>query len=452
MTDPFLARIAAELRRIIAAATKLDGRLVECDITARRHEANAAKRWANSRERIKKQLEKLGITEAEWCKRHLGCDINTMRRRLRLLRGWKQYESARRAAGDTGQYGLLYALSLVQAAPTTIATRGHRLSVRSGSGVGRLDVSRCQFVTGEALAELRKMKSKTVSAAISSPPYWPLKRRNDGRGAGYERKLEDYIAHLVEVFRETRRVLRDNGVFWIVIGDSYVKSAGVWDRDPKTAHTAGLMRQDTTYLRPVGNLLMIPARLAMALQDDGWYLRQEVIWDKGWCRPENVTDRMTRTHEFVFMFSKRRRYFYDPDPIREPLITTPTKRKLSVIDNDRDTAFRIYENPMGRNSGSVWHIPPSEYRGRHDATFPSELVRRMLAVSCDDLDSDVLVLDPFGGAGTTAMVALQNGYRAVTIDINSAATNEARERLAEAPANFPANDPVAENGPALAAD
>jgi DNA modification methylase len=180
---------------------------------------------------------------------------------------------------------------------------------------------------------------------------------------------------------------------------------------------------------------MIPSRLAMALQDDGWVLRQEVIWDKGWCRPESVPDRVTRTHEMVYMFAKQRRYFYNPDPIRGSLPHTAT-------------------NPMGRNSGSVWQIPPSQYRGQHDATFPEELVQRMLAVSCDELDSNVIVLDPFGGAGTTAKVALEAGYRAITIDNNAAATHAARERLARATAQLPASTrtKVAMIIPALAAE
>jgi DNA modification methylase len=156
----------------------------------------------------------------------------------------------------------------------------------------------------------------------------------------------------------------------------------------------------------------------MALQDDGWICRAEIIWYKGpgGGRPESVTNRVTKNHEKIFMFTKRRQYFYDPDPIREPSAVESTNR-----------AFQAYQNPMGRNSGSVWEITPSSYRGDHPATMPLELVRRMLLVSCPDKGT---VMDVFGGAGTTALVALQLGYRAISIEINEPYTKEAQQRIA----------------------
>ena len=130
--------------------------------------------------------------------------------------------------------------------------------------------------------------------------------------------------------------------------------------------------------------------------------------------------------------AKTRHYFYDQDPIRDPLISSGGQ-KLDAVDRDTRTDFRVYNNPLGRNSGSVWRINSSNYRGAHTATFPPELVRRMIECSCDD---DSLVMDVFGGAGTTALVALQLGHRAITIDINPAYTDEARTRMANAPGRF----------------
>jgi len=441
----FLGRTASWMRQQESAILSLGGNLVEQDIRVCRKQALFGAEWAKRRASIQAQLLKKGMSEAEWTKREAGIDISEMRRRVRLYRKWNRYEAARREAGDTGYSGLYYALSLVPdriGAQTSRGASPIRSGIISEFAVPGVQLSRVTFVTGDALIELRKMKSKRVHVAICSPPYWPLKRRNAGRGVGYEEKLEDYINYLVAVFREIRRILKDEGVLWIVLGDSYVKRGGVWHPNRKTNHNAGLSRQDTTYLRSVGNLLMIPARLAMALQDDGWVLRQEIIWDKGWCRPESVSDRVTRTHEMVYMFAKQRGYFYNPDPIREVLAhaaTTRGKQQQDVVRYDRNCGFRISDNPMGKNSGSVWHIPPSQYRGQHDATFPEELVQRMLAVSCDDLESDLIVLDPFGGAGTTAKVALEAGYRAITIDNNAAATHAARERLANATSEVPAN-------------
>ena len=311
----FLSRTASWMRQRESAILLLGGDLVEQDIRACRKQALFGAEWAERRTKIQAELLKKGMNEAEWTKHEAGIDIGEMRRRVRLYRKWKRYEAARRKAGDTGYSGLYYALSLVFDRIGTLTSRGAS-PIRSGTGSGiaapGLDLSRVTFVTGDALIELRKMKPTKVNVAVCSPPYWPLKRKNAGRGVGYEKKLDDYIAHLVTVFREVRRILKDDGVLWIVLGDSYVKPAGVWHADPKTAHKAGLSRQDSTYLRSVGNLLMIPSRLAMALQDDGWVLRQEVIWDKGWCRPESVPDRVTRTHEMVYMFAKQRRYFYNP--------------------------------------------------------------------------------------------------------------------------------------------
>ena len=186
-----------------------------------------------------------------------------------------------------------------------------------------------------------------------------------------------------------------------------------------------------------GSLMMLPARLAIALQEDGWLLRHEVIWDKGWVRPEFARDRVTRTHDTVLMFAKAKGYFYYQDPLRVPSVrpwATSGKQKPGPMrrdDNRRD--LRVICNPMGRNVGSVWQIQRGNYQGAHTATFPTELVRRMIVSSCDD---DSVVLDIFGGAGTTAMVALQLGHRAITIDINSDYTSEARERLAAAPVMY----------------
>jgi DNA modification methylase len=181
---------------------------------------------------------------------------------------------------------------------------------------------------------------------------------------------------------------------------------------------------------------MIPARLAIALQDDGWILRQAIVWDKVWGRPEAIKDRTTLTYEMIYMFVKKSGYFYDQDPLRVPSAAShskPGKHKAGSIRRYANrTDFRVLINPLGHNAPSVWQIRHAGYVGNHPATFPIELVRRIIVTSCD---TDSLVLDPFGGAGTTALVALQLGHRAITIDIHKAFTDEARRRLSEAPAN-----------------
>ena len=192
-----------------------------------------------------------------------------------------------------------------------------------------IDLERCKFITGNALTELSKMPDRTVNVIATSPPYWPAKRMYGGKGIGFEATLGEYITSLVTLFREARRVLKDTGVVWIVIDDSYAKAGGKWTAGGDLLKRAGRQKsakstgnQDTKCLRPDANLLFIPARLAMALQDDGWMCRAEIIWHKGpgGGRPESVRNRVTKTHEKVFMFTKQRQYFYDPDLIREPLV------------------------------------------------------------------------------------------------------------------------------------
>jgi DNA modification methylase len=209
------------------------------------------------------------------------------------------------------------------------------------------------------------------------------------------------------VFRESRRVLRDDGILWVNIDDSY--------------------GQD-------GNLRFIPARLAMAMVDDGWLCRAEIIWSKrGGGRPESVNNRPTKDHEKVLMFAKQRSgYHYDCDPIREPPVrphSTPGRRKPGMYRRDFQKTEMVWNNPMGRSAGSVRKITPANYRGSHAATMPPELVRRCLLISCPEGGA---ALDCFGGAGTTALVALQLGHRAISVELSSAYTEEARRRITEA--------------------
>jgi DNA modification methylase len=374
-----------------------------------------------------------------------------MRRRVQLAKGWDQYERNRRDEGSNGQFGLVYGLSLIRAEPDVHATTPHRLRTHSVSDLPRLDTTKCQFITGDALVEIRKIKSGSVATIITSPAYWPLKRTYGGGGIGYEATVTEYLANIVAVMRQARRVLKETGTLWIVIGDSYSRPAGSRTPQPQTRKSVSARSRVQSGDRPAGNLLMIPSRLAIALQDDGWILRQAIVWDKVWAHPESVKDRTTQTYEMVYMFVKKSGYFYDSDPLRVPSAITyrkPGKQKAGMIRRDANrTDFRVLSNPLDHNAPSVWQIRHAAYVGEHPSTFPTELAQRIIATSCD---TDSLVLDPFGGAGTTALVALQFGHRAITIDIHPTFTEEARERLSNAPANC--DEPVATESMKLAAD
>jgi DNA modification methylase len=463
-----LRRLLGEIQSLIRAADRLDALSVELDILARWHEAQAGHRWALSRDHIIKECERRGIGEAEWCKQTLGCDIATMRRRVQLYRNWTEYAAKRRAEGHTEQWGLRYGLSLIPG-NRRYATDSQPARVRSVSKDSemepKLDLSRCKFITGDALEMLKAIRTGSIQCIITSPPFWPLRRTFGGVGIGFETTLTDYITNLLAVFRECMRVLREDGVFWLHLEDSYSHGGGYWRPDSYIAWRPTKQKQvmqemrlpSTTSIRPAKSLLMIPALVVLAMQDEGWLLRSKIIWDKGFARPDSAKDRPTVTHGELFVLSKSARYTYDPDPIRVPyagppgkkLSSLPNTKKPGVIRRDIARDMRVYANPLGRNSGTVWRCNVANYRGAHTATFPPNLVRPMILASCTSADD--MVLDPFGGAGTVALTALQLGFRAITIDIFPAYTEEARTRLGNAPAWYNEDEPDADDQQ-LAAD
>ena len=182
--------------------------------------------------------------------------------------------------------------------------------------------------------------------------------------------------------------------------------------------------------RPAGNLLGLPWRLGFGLQDSGWVLRAEIVWDKEFARPESVTNRVTRVHEHIFMLTMRAtNYHYNQDATRVPVKRTYSnlgKQKDGVLRRDLDRDYRVLNNPMGRNGTSVWRCIRRSHEGDHAATMPLELAQWMLGASCDD---NAVVCDQFGGAGMTALAAVRLGYRAISIDFDPKATAEAIERL-----------------------
>ncbi|NTF31786.1 site-specific DNA-methyltransferase [Rhizobium skierniewicense] len=245
------------------------------------------------------------------------------------------------------------------------------------------------ILEGSALAGLKQLPDASVQCIITSPPYWGLRDYDHPDQIGLEPTLPQFIESLVRVFQEARRVLRDDGVFWLNIGDGYT-SGNRMSRSPDRKNPARAM--DMRPRTPKGlkpkDLMGIPWRLAFALQDDGWYLRSDVIWHKPNAMPESVKDRPTRAHEYLFMFTKSERYHYD---------------RTAVL------------GPNSRNARSVWEIPTRAYSGAHFATFPQKLIEPCILASSRTGD---LVLDPFFGAGTVGLVAQQYQRRYVGIELN----------------------------------
>lgn len=307
---------------------------------------------------------------------------------------------------------------------------------------------RALIATGDALAILKKMPSGSVNCCVTSPPYWGLRDYGVKGQLGLERTPEEYVSRMVEIFREVRRVLRDDGTLWLNLGDSYAAgSAGRRDHgsgDPTsklgpnrdgipggTPPGPVIQRSAPPGLKPK-DLVGIPWRVAFALQADGWYLRSDIIWHKPNPMPESVTDRPTKAHEYLFLLAKSERYYYDADAIKEqasqpqgrPMLVAQHKQK--AICQNQTGSLGANCGPSTRNRRTVWTVTTRPFKGAHFATFPPKLIEPCILAGCP---VGGVVLDPFVGAGTTLLVALQHGRNSLGIELNPEYVKMARARL-----------------------
>lgn len=289
---------------------------------------------------------------------------------------------------------------------------------------------------------MRTMEANSVHTCVTSPPYYGLRDYGHDGQIGLEETPEAYVAKLVEVFREVRRVLRDDGTVWLNLGDSYFSSTkGTGGSDPEKSSKQAWKGSDNGQggynvklsagglpIKPK-DLIGIPWRVAFALQADGWYLRQDIIWHKPNPMPESVTDRCTKAHEYIFLLSKSERYYYDIDAMKEKAVKGDSgagARNYTGINGRERLTQSESSRIEGRNRRSVWTIATQPYPGAHFAAFPPELIRPCIQAGCPP---DGLVLDPFGGSGTTAQVAIQEGRNAVIIELNPKYVELARKRI-----------------------
>lgn len=297
------------------------------------------------------------------------------------------------------------------------------------------------LLLGDALEVLRTLPDASVDCIVTSPPYYGLRDYGTPGQYGLEDTPAAYVDQLRTVFAEARRVLADDGTLWLNLGDSY--ACPPKGSESKTDGLAGRSNHGTT---PAGSggksggglaakqLLGIPWRVAFALQDDGWILRNEIIWAKPNAMPESVTDRLSGRHEHLFMFSRSPRYRFDLDAIREPH-TAPERRAGSRAFRARDlnhrrTATGAYAGPdaRGRNPGDVWEIATRPYPAAHFAVFPIDIPLRCIKAGCRPSG---VVADPFSGSGTTGAAARQLGRKYVGIDLNAEYHDLARDRFAQ---------------------
>ena len=278
-----------------------------------------------------------------------------------------------------------------------------------------------QIRIGDALDLLRLIPDATIRATVTSPPYWGLRDYGHEGQIGQEKSPNDFVAKLVEVFEEVHRVTTEDGTLWINIGDTYARK------------TVGSVKEK--------DLAGVPWRLAFALQDAGWYLRQDVIWQKPNVMPESIKDRCTRCHEYLFMLTKSKKYLYDHAAILEPVSEVSLKRAQSGWKTDRigakvgpggidvEKMGTRFVNPAGRNKRSVWTIPPARFSGAHFAVMPEALVEPTILASTMPGD---IVLDPFAGAGTVGLVAMKHGRDFIGLEINKNYADLAGQRLLDA--------------------
>lgn len=341
-----------------------------------------------------------------------------------------------------------------------------------------------KIIQGDCKEVLKGIPDQSVNCVVTSPPYYGLRDYGCEGQIGLEETPEIFLVGMVEVFREVRRVLRDDGTLWVNMGDSYASNP---NKARARADQSGLhkyMGNQPNQCRYIGgdikpkDLLGMPWRLALALQADGWYLRQDIIWHKPNPMPESVRDRCTKAHEYIFLLSKSQRYYFDFEANKEPVTGTANPRGSGVnpkskppagwdtgpgnhrslkgryknkdsgvgysrLDkntpgNKRDSRPRHKQNPSfskavtglveKRNRRSVWSIQTAPFSGAHFATFPPKLIEPCILAGCPEGGT---VLDPFGGAGTTGLVADRLQRNAILIELNPEYVKMARERISD---------------------
>lgn len=295
-----------------------------------------------------------------------------------------------------------------------------------------------QILNGDCRDVLKTLPDQSVHTCVTSPPYFGLRDYGHTGQMGLEPTPDEFVSELVNVFREVRRVLRDDGTLWLNLGDSYASY-----RDGKAIPdtTRGLSegtlvpkgsaknRMSSTFAKTSikhKDLIGIPWRVAFALQADGWYLRQDIIWHKPNPMPESVTDRCTKAHEYIFLLSKSSKYYFDHEAIKEPVAASSiirlTQPNISAQVGSNRVPFKTngtmkaVGNTEMRNKRSVWTVTTKPFKGAHFATFPQDLIEPCILAGCPEGGT---VLDPFGGAGTTGLVAKRNNRNAILIELNS---------------------------------
>lgn len=289
---------------------------------------------------------------------------------------------------------------------------------------------------GNALDRIKELPSASVDCIVTSPPYYGLRNYGVDEQIGLEETPEAYIEKLVTLFRECRRVLKSTGTFWLNLGDSYASdNKGSGGPSKKQLSNKGSRYGAKKFIHNMKSkdLMMIPARVALALQADGWYLRSQIIWHKPNAMPESVKDRPTNDYEMVYLLAKSNEYFYDADAIKEKAsglrsggfsMQTHLARRDTISGGDPSNLKGMSWEM--RNKRAVWSINTKPYQDAHFATMPQELADTCIKAGCP---KGGIVLDPFGGAGTTAVSAISLKRHYLLIELNAEYIAMAQKRI-----------------------
>jgi len=307
-----------------------------------------------------------------------------------------------------------------------------------------------EILQGDCIESLKKLEDQSINTCITSPPYWGLRNYNDeAKQLGMEDTPKEFTENLVKVFREIKRVLRDDGTAWLNLGDSYAMSSIRGGNKKFSGNVGSHNHYDKSIKKgkrniPKGikpkDLIGIPWRVAFALQADGWYLRQDIIWHKPNPMPESVRDRCTKSHEYIFLLSKKAKYYYNHEAIKEDSVFTNSKGEVGKANSTKSIGksvsgkdgFEIRNGlkNMGiypkRNKRSVWTITTKPFKGAHFATFPKDLIEPCVLAGCPEGGT---VLDPFGGSGTTGIVAVSHNRNAILLELNAEYIELAKARI-----------------------
>jgi len=309
-------------------------------------------------------------------------------------------------------------------------------------------MSNFQILQGDCIEMMRTLTDNSVNCCVTSPPYFGLRDYGCDGQIGLEESPDAFIAKLVAVFQEVKRVLKDDGTLWVNIGDSYAAkrrgtsmpaetlaggTSGKGDEDAHQGH-GGKSGHAHRNASKIGlkhkDLIGIPWMLAFALRADGWYLRQDIIWHKHNPMPESVTDRCTKAHEYIFLLTKSPRYYFDHEAMKEKAVSSGKPRQFGATKQEgtlRNDVGRVFELNGLRNKRSVWSVNVKPYKEAHFATYPPELITPCILAGCPEGGT---VIDPFGGSGTTAQVALQNKRNAILCELNPDYVKIIEKRLA----------------------